>query len=100
MIIRRLLAAPATRVLLFFALAFALAQRLCAQSTPAANPLLTTSPLPFGYPQFDRIRDEHYTPAFEQGMREHLAEVEAIAANPAPAGFENTIVALERSGRL
>lgn len=64
------------------------------------NPLLSPSPLPFDYPQFDLIRPEHYLPAFAQGMAEHLAEIEAIAnQNPAPT-FDNTLVALERSGRL
>ncbi|MBI5689400.1 MAG: M3 family metallopeptidase [Verrucomicrobia bacterium] len=65
-----------------------------------ANPLLAPSPLPYEYPPFDRIRDEHFAPAFAQGMAEQLAEVEAIAANPATPTFDNTLVALERSGRL
>lgn len=71
-----------------------------AVSAEASNPLLAPSPLPFGYPAFDRVRDEHYAPAFTQGMAEHLREVEAIAANPAEPTFENTLVALERSGQL
>ena len=66
----------------------------------AANPLLTASPLPFGYPPFDQIKDADYAPAFEQGMADHLREVDAIARNPAPATFDNTVVALERSGQL
>ena len=66
----------------------------------APNPLLAPSTLPFGYPAFDRLRDEHYAPAFTQGMAEHLREVDAIAANPADPSFENTLVALERSGQL
>ena len=64
------------------------------------NPLLTESTLPYHYPPFDRIKSEHFLPAFEQGMKEHLKEVEAIANNPAQPTFENTIVALERSGEL
>ncbi|MEW9534083.1 M3 family metallopeptidase [Microbispora sp. NPDC049125] len=68
--------------------------------TPAANPFLTPSTLPYRLPPFQEIREEHYAPAFEQGMAEHLAEVEAIADNPEPPTFENTIEALERSGRL
>lgn len=64
------------------------------------NPLLTASTLPFEYPPFDRIRDEHFAPAFEAGMREQLAEIDAIANNPEPASFDNTIVAMERSGAL
>ncbi|MES2693259.1 MAG: M3 family metallopeptidase, partial [Verrucomicrobiota bacterium] len=64
------------------------------------NPLLATSPLPFGYPPFDRIRDEHYRPAFEQGMAEHLREIDGIAHNASAVTFANTIVALERAGLL
>jgi peptidyl-dipeptidase Dcp len=71
-----------------------------AQPAAAANPLLTPSPLPFNYPPFNLIKNEHYLPAYEAGMTENLAEIVAIAQNPAPATFDNTIVALERSGRL
>ncbi|GAA2482316.1 M3 family metallopeptidase [Terrabacter carboxydivorans] len=67
--------------------------------TPA-NPLLEPSPLPFSLPPFGLIRDEHYTEAFDRGMAEHRAEVDAIAIDPAPPTFENTLVALERSGAL
>jgi len=66
----------------------------------APNPLLAPSTLPLGYPPFDRIEDGHFAPALERGVTEHLAEVEAIASNAEPPTFENTIVALERSGRL
>lgn len=66
----------------------------------SSNPLLTPSPLPFQYPQFDKIKDAHFLPAIEQGMRDNLAEVEAIANNPAAPTFDNTVVALERSGAL
>lgn len=65
-----------------------------------ANPLLTVSPLPLRYPQFDKLRDEHFAPALEQGMAEQLAEIQAIADNPAAPTFDNTIVAWEKSGRL
>lgn len=68
--------------------------------TNADNPLLTPSELPYELPPFDRISDEHFLPAFEAGMAEHAAEAEAIAANPEPPTFDNTIVALERSGQL
>src|SRR5690606_30543749 len=64
------------------------------------NPLLAPSPLPLRYPPFDLIEDEHFAPALERGMAEHLEEIEAIAKNPEPPTFENTIVALERSGEL
>ncbi len=64
------------------------------------NPLLRPSPLPFEAPAFDRIRDADFAPALEEGMKRQLAEVEHIASNPAPPTFANTLVALERSGRL
>lgn len=63
------------------------------------NPLLDPSLLPFGYPAFDRIRVEHFRPALEQGMTEHLREIDAIANNAEAVSFDNTIVALERAGR-
>ena len=81
-------------------LLFATMSLPAADAAEASNSLLTPSPLPFGYPAFDRVRDEHYAPAFTQGMTEHLREVEAIATNPAEPTFENTLVALERSGEL
>ncbi len=64
------------------------------------NPLLVESTLPFRYPPFDRIRNEHFAPAFEAGMAEHAKEIEAIAKNPDKPTFENTIVAMERAGQL
>ena len=66
----------------------------------APNPLLETWTTPFAVPPFDRIRPEHFPPAFERGMAEHLAEVEAIAGAEAEPSFANTVEALERSGRL
>ena len=64
------------------------------------NPFLEPSPLPYHLPLFALVRPEHYREAIEAGMREQRAEVEAIAADPAPPTFENTLVALERSGAL
>ncbi|WP_083974293.1 M3 family metallopeptidase [Kitasatospora mediocidica] len=64
------------------------------------NPFLAPSPLPYQLPDFAEIREEHYRPALEQGMDEQLAEIAAITGNPEPASFENTVVALERSGSL
>jgi peptidyl-dipeptidase Dcp len=64
------------------------------------NPLLTPSPLPFQAPPFDRIRDADYAPAFEAGMRQQLDQMNAIASQTAAATFDNTIVAMERSGEL
>ncbi len=70
-------------------------------ATTAADvsPFLSPSVLPFGYPPFDRIEDDAFRPAFEQAMAEHGAEVDAIADAAEPPTFENTLVALERSGR-
>ncbi len=82
------------------ALASATSSVLAAAALPASNPFAKPSALPFQYPAFDKIKDEHYLPAFEAGMREQLREIDAIASNPKPATFENTIVAMERSGRL
>ena len=62
------------------------------------NPLLTESKLPYGAPQFDKIKNEHFIPAFEQGVKEAKAEIDAIVANPDAPTFENTIVALDNSG--
>jgi peptidyl-dipeptidase Dcp len=80
------------------------AQAPAAASASAAatadNPLFMASPLPMQYPPFDQVRDEHFAPALDRGMAEQLAEVQAIADNPAAPSFDNTIVALERSGRL
>ncbi len=70
------------------------------QAAQAANPFLKVSPLPLQYPQFDLIRDEHFAPAFQAGMAEHLKEVAQIAGNKAAPTFDNTIVALEKSGSL
>jgi len=64
------------------------------------NPLLSESALPYHMPPFDRIKDEHYAPAFEKGMADELKEVEQIANNKEKPTFENTIVVLERSGEL
>lgn len=71
-----------------------------APSSMPTNPLLSESPLPFHFPPFDQIKDDDFVPAFEAGMAEELKEVEAVAANPAAPTFANTLVALERSGRL
>jgi len=66
---------------------------------PTTNPLLSESSLPYQIPPFDKIKDEHFQPAVEQGMTEQLKEVEQIAASKEKPTFENTIVALERTGR-
>jgi peptidyl-dipeptidase Dcp len=70
------------------------------QTAQAANPFFAESPLPLHYPQFDKIKDSDFAPAFDAGMAEQLKEVEAIANNPEAATFDNTIVALEKSGQV
>lgn len=69
-------------------------------TAPADNPLLLKSTLPYELPPFDKISDAHFGPALEAGMAEQRKEIEAIAHNRAAATFENTIVAIERSGQL
>ena len=64
-----------------------------------ANPLLVPSDLPYQLPRFADIRDEHFIPAFDAAIAEHTAEIAAIATNPEPATWENTVEALERSGQ-
>ena len=63
------------------------------------NPLLTESSAPFGAPEFDKIKNEHYLPAFEAGIAEAKAEIDAIVANQEEPTFENTIEAMEVSGQ-
>ena len=82
------------------ALAAAATQEAGTTPMAADNPFVRPSPLPFEMPPFDRIHDADYAPAFETGMREQLQEVAAIAHSAQPPTFENTIVALERSGRV
>src|SRR3954465_8816610 len=64
------------------------------------NPFFSPSTLPFQAPAFDKITNADYQPAMEAGMAEHLKEIEAIANNSAAPTFENTFVAMEKSGRL
>jgi peptidyl-dipeptidase Dcp len=66
----------------------------------SANPFFTASTLPYQLPPFAEIREEHYAPAIERGMAEQLDEIGAIAGDPEPASFANTVLALERSGAL
>ncbi len=70
------------------------------ESKEATNPLLAPSTLEFGAPDFSVIKPEHFMPAFQQGMQEHLAQIDSIANNPEPATFENTLVAMQRAGQL
>jgi peptidyl-dipeptidase Dcp len=65
-----------------------------------SNPFYAPSKLPFNAPPFNRIKDQDYQPAIEAGMAQNLAEIKRIADDPAAPTFENTFVAMERSGRL
>lgn len=78
--------------------AAAVAALILIVSCKMENPLLTESPLPYGAPQFDKIKTEHYLPAFKQGIAEAKAEIDAITSNPEAPTFSNTIEALEFSG--
>ena len=64
------------------------------------NPFFSAFNTPFEAPAFNTIKAEHFLPAFKKGIEEKQREIQAIVANPAPADFENTIVAMERSGKL
>lgn len=65
---------------------------------PVTNPLLESWSTPFGVPPFDRIEAGHFAPAFEAATAAHKVDIAAIAADPAPPSFANTIEALERAG--
>lgn len=64
------------------------------------NPFAQSSTLPFEAPDFNRINVSHYMPAFTEGIKLQIAEIEAIATNPDLPDFENTITAMEQSGEL
>jgi peptidyl-dipeptidase Dcp len=67
---------------------------------PVTNPLLSESSLPYHLPPFDKIKDDQFVPAIEEGMRQQLKEVDAIVAVAEKPTFENTIVALEKTGQV
>lgn len=69
-------------------------------SSLEGNPLLIENTLEFGAPAFDQIRPEHFMPAFVEGMRQHLAEIDSIVNNLEVPTFENTLVPLQRAGLL
>ncbi len=78
--------------------AFAQETQVNVSGAATANPFFVESDLPYSAPRFDLIEDAHYLPAFERGMEEEMAEIERIANNPEAATFDNTIVAMERTG--
>src|SRR3954453_18131528 len=67
---------------------------------PSSNPFLTESSLPYQAPPFDKIKDSDFKPALEEGMKEQYAEIHKIADDPAAPTFDNTFVAMEKSGQL
>ncbi|MCC2972751.1 M3 family metallopeptidase [Massilia sp. IC2-476] len=84
-------------------LAFIQASAIAAPAAPAldaSNPFAQPSSLPLNYPAFDKIKNEHFLPAYAAGMAEHLREIDAIATNKAAPTFDNTIVEMERAGQL
>lgn len=72
----------------------------CTQQTPMKNPFLTDYNTPFNVPPFHLIEEDHYLPAFEEGMAQEKAEIDAIISNSAEPDFENTIVAYDNAGEL
>ncbi|XMA00296.1 M3 family metallopeptidase [[Pseudomonas] boreopolis] len=79
---------------------YSIAAPTAVQAADQANPFFEESPLPLHYPQFDRVKDSDFAPAFDAGMAEQLKEVEKIANDKAKPTFENTIIALEKSGQV
>ena len=95
-----------TRLALALAASLGLAMPAYAQAAPAtttaaetSNPFAAESPLPLHYPQFDKIKDSDFAPAFDAGMAQQLKEIDAIADNPEAPSFDNTILAMEKSGQ-
>jgi peptidyl-dipeptidase Dcp len=76
------------------------ASTTAAAEAQASNPFFTASTLPYQAPPFDKIKDSDYQPAIEEGMKQQLAEVDKIANNPDAPTFDNTYVALEKTGVL
>jgi len=70
------------------------------QKTETTNPLLLTYDTPFNVPPFDKVKDEHFKPAFEEALKQHKMEIDSIVNNTDEPTFANTIVALENAGGL
>ncbi|MCM5551246.1 M3 family metallopeptidase, partial [Xanthomonas hortorum pv. pelargonii] len=77
---------------------YSIAAPAATQAATQANPFFADSTLPLHYPQFDKITDSDFAPAFDAGMTEQLKEVEKIANQKAKPSFDNTLIALEKSG--
>src|SRR5687768_9128399 len=71
-----------------------------AEASKASNPFFAESPLALHYPQFDKIKDSDFAPAFDAGMAEQLKEIDVIAGNAEAPTFDNTILAMEKSGQV
>ncbi len=87
-------------ILILVLLASGISLGAAEEATVKTNPLLSDWNTPFGVPPFPLIEEEHFMPAFKAGMEHHAAEIEAIASNPEPPTFGNTLVALDESGPL
>jgi len=87
-------------VLILTIIAFAMTTGCKKQTTDSANPFLRSYNTPFGEPPFDKISEQYYKPAFFKGIASQNTEIEAIINNSADADFENTIVALDESGKI
>ncbi len=72
----------------------------CGQKTESGNPLLEDWNTPFGIPPFEKIKIEHFMPAFVEAMTQHKAEIDSIINNTEEPTFENTIVAYDNAGAL
>ena len=70
------------------------------ESVQTMNPFFQQSTLPYQYPQFDKIKDSDFAPAFDRGMADNTVEINAIANNPAAPSFDNTIIAMEKAGQI
>ncbi|WP_374442901.1 M3 family metallopeptidase [Epilithonimonas sp.] len=75
-------------------------QSATTQQSMKNNPFLRKSPLQYQAPEFDKIKDNHFKPAFDYGLKEQLANIDKIINNPAAPTFENTVLALENSGEV
>ncbi len=108
----RTITARITRIILTTGISIAIGAAAAAAQAPAtppappatpfgpSSPFYAVSTLSFQAPPFDKIKDSDYQPAIDAGMAQQITEVEAIANNPEPPTFENTIVAFERTGQL
>ena len=85
---------------LLLAICLVLVLSSCGGETPSENPFFTEWTTPFGVPPWGEIHEDHFLPAFERAIAEARAEVEAIAQNPEPPTFENTVAALDGSGLM